>query len=290
MKRFRPADATSRVALRRQHSKHGTTAALYADGVMVARACLEVVAIACRAADISGNQCRGDVSLARARQKAAGRGTKSHLASDALDATPQHNKEEERNAADPSERHKAADTMSQVINGKPAAPLAAPPAAQGPFNGRELAAYLKQCERAGMQLIRGAAGLSFCTDGCSLPPSTSTAWSSVVEASNNPTLPASGATVRMHRPAVRSQRALTVSLSTTTEKPEMFRAPAGPGGAWASGAGGAWGASRPNAQRDQQMADGQPFLVGLARAVDAQRKQQLPVQSQSQSHPKQSKK
>jgi hypothetical protein len=121
---------------------------LYDDGVMAARACLEVVAIACRAADISGNQCRGDVSLACARQKAAGRRTKSHLASDALDATVRHNKEEERHATDASERHQAAHTMSQVINGKPAAPLAAPAAAQGPFNGRELAAYLKQCEQA----------------------------------------------------------------------------------------------------------------------------------------------
>lgn len=59
------------------------------------------------------------------------------------------------------------------------------------------------------------------------------------------------------------------------DKPEMYKAPAiagnGPAAAWGASAS-AW-APRPSAAaRETQVADGQPFLIALAKAVEASKK------------------
>lgn len=51
------------------------------------------------------------------------------------------------------------------------------------------------------------------------------------------------------------------------EKPEIFKAPGGPGGAWGSG-GGAWG-GRPGNQTT--IFDGQQFTVALSKALQQQK-------------------
>lgn len=57
------------------------------------------------------------------------------------------------------------------------------------------------------------------------------------------------------------------SKMPVAEKPEIFKAPGGPGGAWGSG-GGAWG-GRPGNQTT--IFDGQQFTVALSKALQQQK-------------------
>jgi hypothetical protein len=62
-----------------------------------------------------------------------------------------------------------------------------------------------------------------------------------------------------------------VAKTGSIDKPEHYKAPT-------SATGPAWGAStsvwanRPDPRREQQLADGQPFLIALGKAVDAKKK------------------
>lgn len=92
------------------------------------------------------------------------------------------------------------------------------------------------------------------------------AWSHLLERSNDPKMPAAG---QYHLNWTTCTMTIADKARTILydyqyiEKPEIFKAPGGPNGAWGAG-GSAWGA-RPGNQTT--ISDGQQFTVALSKAL-----------------------